>query len=718
MAMVRATLRSTHLEVNMRLERLFLMLIAFAVVGLFSACDDEGKKTTADTSADTVSTDTSTDATVDATLDATVDATVDGTVDATIADTIDDTTTDTADAGCTSNGDCTAGVCNTATGMCVDCMANGNCAAPTPTCDMATHTCVADCASNTDCTDSALPACDVTGGVCVECIDNSTCADPTPTCDTLSNTCKANCASNTDCVNAGAPVCDTNAGVCVECLGNGDCTPPDTCDLTTATCVTPVTGPNASASAQIATAWTQTATLIDGAAVTYIKGTFGSDPAGFFLQAEQTGPAIFVRLDASTTSPALHVGDIVTLHAETFERLQGRVEILTISGLTVGASGYDVDLLAQDVNAATDLVTNLDGYKSELVTANVTLTAGFSSSGTGFVDATVSTAGLPADPDLQFRLPVQLASDLGFVNGCSFMFGPTPLWSYESTGGTTINAQPSIWVAGDVTAINCPAPIVLGAFAPTPTSLEIAFNRDIDAATVVSASTQFVFDNGLTASAAVVSGSTITLTTSTQSPGITYTVTVSVAIADTYGKTLDPTKNTASFQAPSLLITEVLYNPAGTDTDLEWVKLYNGTGAAIDLSTYSLGYGGANYASGKYALSGTVPAGECWLVGGPTSNATNGDPIYDLAQTFSPGMQNSGADADGVALFNVVATAILATTVPIDAVIYGPTNTSNLIDETNTVNAPHVLDAGSGNSIRLSGGAWMINTTLTPNECP
>ena len=58
-----------------------------------------------------------------------------------------------------------------------------------------------------------------------------------------------------------------------------------------------------------------------------------------------------------------------------------------------------------------------------------------------------------------------------------------------------------------------------------------------------------------------------------------------------------------------------------------------------------------------------------------------------------------------------------ATTVPIDAVVYGPTNSSGLIDETGAANAPEVGDAPSGASIERVdlAGAWQVQTSPDPN---
>ena len=171
----------------------------------------------------------------------------------------------------------------------------------------------------------------------------------------------------------------------------------------------------------------------------------------------------------------------------------------------------------------------------------------------------------------------------------------------------------------------------------------------------------------------------------------------------------------------SLVIAEVYYNEPGADNGYEWVKLYNGTGSDIDLSTYALANGGTTYTAGTYQLSGTVAAGACFVVGGPSASVDNGfgdTPAYDQSLTFTPNLQNAGATADGVALFDVTADTIAADTVPIDAVLYGVTNASMLIDETGAVAPVDVGNAPDGASIALQlDGSWAIQDDPTPTGC-
>ena len=169
----------------------------------------------------------------------------------------------------------------------------------------------------------------------------------------------------------------------------------------------------------------------------------------------------------------------------------------------------------------------------------------------------------------------------------------------------------------------------------------------------------------------------------------------------------------------ALLLTEVLYDAVSTDDDHEWVELYNNSSNTIDLADLCIGSGGSDYTTSLVSLSGTVAPGATFVVGGPLSDSNNGNPTFDLAVDFSPDFQNSDSTtADGVALFNVRCSLVNATTVPIDAVVYGPANLNGLIDETGVASAPEVGDASAGQSVERTdvAGSWQIQPLPNPNE--
>ena len=192
----------------------------------------------------------------------------------------------------------------------------------------------------------------------------------------------------------------------------------------------------------------------------------------------------------------------------------------------------------------------------------------------------------------------------------------------------------------------------------------------------------------------------------------TATVTVSSSVG-----TLEIEVTTLDAPAVGLIITEVVYDVSGEDSGFEWVEIYNGSPGSVDLSGYSIAGGGTDYTWTQLQLSGTIDAGECWVVGGPNGNENNGNPAYDIAMDFSPDLQNSGSTADAVGLFDIPASDINGSSVPLDVVIYGSSNNSGLIDETGTARDPDVADANANSSLARQSDGWISTPTLTPGDC-
>jgi hypothetical protein len=164
-----------------------------------------------------------------------------------------------------------------------------------------------------------------------------------------------------------------------------------------------------------------------------------------------------------------------------------------------------------------------------------------------------------------------------------------------------------------------------------------------------------------------------------------------------------------------LWISEVMYNPSGGDDGNEWVEIFNAGGSAIDLSNYSLGWGGADYLP-AIQLVGTIPSGGYFVIGGPNGGPGVGN--YDQVENFDPNLSNGGVVAGGIALFNEQAGNVDAMTVPVHAVIYGGIfgNAFGLWDESGGAGDVDVSwpPPGAGNTIEFDGTVWGGQSSPSP----
>lgn len=375
--------------------------------------------------------------------------------------------------------------------------------------------------------------CDTTVGTCVTCVTDAHCAT----------------------VDASKPYC-LNKTACVQCRTNAECGLNQVCNTSNACEAAP--GPTASAtSAQITTVLGQAVgTLssplpIEGAYVTYLKPAVGADVAGFFLQAEAAGPAVFVAADPGT----LKVGDRINLMVGELTELAGKVKAAaTPSNVTVISSSHPVQNLstatpaglAQDLTDAKDLVSSVDNYLGEIIQLrNVTVTGAVTSSGTGHVNASIATGGIPATGTMpKLRMLDTLANEIGLADKCVLTLDVGPVWKFVGTSSTT--SQPSAYYRDDITNISCPAPQLLLATPVSSSAVTLTFDRPMASASLTKPGEQFTFNNNLTASAASANGREITVTTGAQTAGQSYTVSVANTVTDTLGKGVT-TPNSASF---------------------------------------------------------------------------------------------------------------------------------------------------------------------------
>lgn len=368
---------------------------------------------------------------------------------------------------------------------------------------------------------------------------------------------------------------------------------------------------------------------IEGAWVTYTRGAIGSDPEGFFVQADMMGPALYVAVEASVASPA--VGDTVTFNVDETTDSNGQLRATMISGFMVTASGADVSTLVQDVSTATDLVTALGDYASELVTATGTL--GESRfAGSAHSQFAFATAGLPSDENLSLRVPDSVIEASGAAQGCTVTAGPAPMWRFRNA------AQVSAFQASELMLSGCPELAVVSAAGMDEMNFTVEFSAAVDPATVMAA--DFTVDGGITVDSVSVSGTTATITTSNaMTSGTTYTVTVADVNAAN-GAGINAAMNSAMFMGVAsasvptpgtLVITEIMYDP---NAGAEWVEVYNSSTETLELMGCELDDDPAGGASPQTVnVSLRVDAGNYLILGAGESGGT-------LA--WSPGLNNGG----------------------------------------------------------------------------
>ncbi|MBU1070500.1 hypothetical protein KJ975_13110, partial [Myxococcota bacterium] len=314
--------------------------------------------------------------------------------------------------------------------------------------------------------------------------------------------------------------------------------------------------------------------LVEDVVVTYIRPGFGTDLPGFFVQAEQTGPALFVAVDPSTLSTAILVGDMITFTVEAMGTAGGlRFAAEITDDVSVASHNNSVAALLQNVNNAADLVSALDDYTSELVAADLTITSDFTGAGSGHMAAQVATTAIPSDTNLKLRLPTSILNTLELEQGCVVALAGTPLWRYLST------AQLSAWDVDDLSVTSCPDLRVVSATAASDTTVIVTFSRSLNSSTLNLSGAQFTI-SGLSVTGAAISGANeVTLTTSTQVGGTAYTVVAAGNLQDIYTNGIDPAANSASFSGfitPAVvLVNEVNFN-IGSGCDLIELRVISG----------------------------------------------------------------------------------------------------------------------------------------------
>jgi hypothetical protein len=393
---------------------------------------------------------------------------------------------------------------------------------------------------------------------------------------------------------------------------------------------------------------------IRGAYVSYLKplapgaGTLAdggstNDPAGFFLQASQNGPALFIAVDPSTVAGGLLQGDTVDLTVDTVKVLNGLRVVTAISSVTrMATTPSPISGLVASATAADFLATGtLDGFESRLVSFDGVSTTEAAAIGSGYKGINFNTTGTPdAGSNLRLRMPTALADAQYFGPGCTFTVTGVPMWRF------TGSAQPSPFVQSEITNIVCPAPAPISAASAGNTSATVNFNRDLQSSTVTAgAFTAVASDGGVLAVTAATASSarTVALTTGAQIGDEPYTVTVASTVQDMRGTGVSSSANSATFTgaagsvcAPGVVISQIYgrSNVSGSTFRSDFVELHNRTSAPVNIGGWTLQYASATNTT-TFGISATIPANTTIAAGG-----------YFLIQTTTAAGSGTALTAD------------------------------------------------------------------------
>lgn len=357
---------------------------------------------------------------------------------------------------------------------------------------------------------------------------------------------------------------------------------------------------------------------VQGALVTFLKpavaGAGASDPAGFFVQAGASGPALFVAVDPASLPVA--VGDLVSFTVTSVAR-NNQVRVAgSISGFTKQSSGNPVSGLAQNVTATDfSLAAAIDAHESELISLSGALTGDLAASGAGYQAAALTTSGNTSATSMKLRLPNALADSEGLGTGCSVQLTATPLWRQ----GTEVN--PSAWSSSQLAGSSCPAPRLLSASALSSTSVRAQFDRPMNPFSVTASNLTIA---GLTVSAVSGTGTTWTLTTDAQGSGASYTLTASTSVADVRGTPINASMRTAPFtgfvtaSGGGVVINEVDYDNAPdagfANDNLEFIELFNAGSSTASLANRAVvlinGANNLSYTTVDLSPAGSLAPGE------------------------------------------------------------------------------------------------------------
>jgi len=141
---------------------------------------------------------------------------------------------------------------------------------------------------------------------------------------------------------------------------------------------------------------------------------------------------------------------------------------------------------------------------------------------------------------------------------------------------------------------------------------------------------------------------------------------------------------------PSILINELLYDPAGTDTGKEWIELYNTTNSEINLKGWKLEWGGTKIDTYSFTFPTTAPepliGAHQFVVVGDDSSLTS------FVKSSTKSFYNASNRTDGIRLVDNEGKIV-------DVLLYGSPNTYNLPDISGGIATSFAPAVSSGYSL-------------------
>jgi hypothetical protein len=258
-------------------------------------------------------------------------------------------------------------VCDTASGTCVACVSDTDCADPAAShCDPTTHTCTL-CTSDAQCTDPALPACNTSVG-CVQCTTDAHCAGNAsgPVC--YAEQVCTTCTSSFECSDPASPACQldrtTGQSSCTSytCAAGDDAAENGDDGPAGATDITPTGGTTTTVSAQLCD--------LQGEADWYVFNVADGDHATLTLDWTSTGDD-FDLYAYDANGEALGYSwyakpEVVSLTYLPAGPVYVRVEKYTGGAGTTTLSGYTLALALQTGNACSSAADCAAAYATQI----------------------------------------------------------------------------------------------------------------------------------------------------------------------------------------------------------------------------------------------------------------------------------------------------------------------------------------------------------------